>query len=239
MVRGNGVEWRPIRTTMRHGSTNRRALEGKPTLVRAGEWRFVRPRFMDRRNAALPAAVRGTSRGLRGRGTTEGLTRPGGGTRCRGRPQSGTGSSAAPSPCPRARRRTRAPGRGSRPPGIVESRCVSVRYISSGSPPGRSTRPQPCRKSVSPDTNAPFTRKHCEPGVCPGVCRSSTSIDPDLHDVARRVLHEIALLDLRDLPHAGRFLLVHVDRDRVLRDELREPFDRCAPPNDPPTWSGW
>ena len=49
--------------------------------------------------------------------------------------------------------------------------------------PGRSTRPQLPRKSVSPETScegcpASSTRKHWEPGVCPGVCRRRTRMPP-------------------------------------------------------------
>ena len=51
-------------------------------------------------------------------------------------------------------------------------------YICSVSDPGRSTRPQPSMKSVSPETRVFLIRKHCDPGVCPGVCRNSISIGP-------------------------------------------------------------
>src|SRR5439155_1529712 len=33
-------------------------------------------------------------------------------------------------------------------------------------------------KSVSPETSRPSTRKHCEPGVCPGVCRNIRASRP-------------------------------------------------------------
>ena len=46
--------------------------------------------------------------------------------------------------------------------------------MSSGLEPGRSTRPQEPMNSVSPETSALPTRKHCEPGVWPGVCRNLT-----------------------------------------------------------------
>ena len=46
--------------------------------------------------------------------------------------------------------------------------------MSSGFEPGRSTRPQEPMKSVSPETSAFPTRKHCEPGVWPGVWTNLT-----------------------------------------------------------------
>ena len=50
--------------------------------------------------------------------------------------------------------------------------------------PGKSTRPHEFTNSVSPEMRLPSTRKHCDPGVCPGVWRNFTSRSPDLDYVA-------------------------------------------------------
>src|SRR4026209_2076800 len=50
-----------------------------------------------------------------------------------------------------------------------DARRWRLSYISAGSPPGRSVRPQPSRKSVSPATRRPSTRKHWLPRVRPGA----------------------------------------------------------------------
>ena len=59
-------------------------------------------------------------------------------------------------------------------------RRASDAAISSGSPPGRSTRPQPPAKSVSPLNSSPASAsyRHTEPSVWPGVCRTVSRSDP-------------------------------------------------------------
>ena len=68
--------------------------------------------------------------------------------------------------------------------GTRASRVWIDSYMASGSEPGKSVRPQPSRKRVSPATSRPSTRKHWLPGVWPGVWMSSTVDAADPHDVA-------------------------------------------------------
>ncbi len=51
-------------------------------------------------------------------------------------------------------------------------------YIIFAFPPGRSHRPHPSIKRVSPAIRASLYLKHWHPGVCPGVCKHSNSILP-------------------------------------------------------------
>ena len=70
---------------------------------------------------------------------------------------------------PRARASRGGPGRARcrRAPGPAG--CISDSYMAAGSLPGKSVRPQPSRKRVSPAISLPSTRKHWLPGVWPGV----------------------------------------------------------------------
>src|SRR4029450_9290400 len=56
-------------------------------------------------------------------------------------------------------------------PGSVNRRSSIERMMVGKSPPGKLVLPGPPGNSVSPlnRTGAPSTRKHIEPGVCPGV----------------------------------------------------------------------
>ena len=132
--------------------------------------------------------------------------------------------------------------------GDLRSFCVRLSYSASGSPPGRSVRPQPSRNSVSPDTSMPST-----PGsVCPVdvealrarcVTRRVHERDPqvaDLEHVTRRVHDEIRVRTARDALHAERFwcLDVHLGRDVVAPSSAAMPSME-KPIMSPPTWSGW
>ena len=92
----------------------------------------------------------------------------------------GTRSSSCGSrPCSaKGRREYRWPGKRTASSGTRARRLLMESYMASGSDPGRSVRPQPSRKRVSPATRRPSTKKHWLPGVCPGVWISSTSTEP-------------------------------------------------------------
>ena len=64
---------------------------------------------------------------------------------------------------------------------------------------------------MSPETSIPSTKKHCEPGVWPGVWMSVIADRADLDDVARLVQHEIGVRAAGDALHAERFGRLHVD----------------------------
>ncbi len=115
------------------------------------------------------------------------------------------------------------PGYSTVSSGTTASFWVRLSYSASGSPPGRSVRPQLSRNSVSPLTSLPSTKKHCEPGVCPGVWMSVIGIVADVDDVARRVQLEVGVGAPGDALDAPRLvglhvqLRVHVGRVRAAR----------------------
>src|SRR5919202_6108296 len=78
------------------------------------------------------------------------------------------------------------------------SLLVRLSYIASGLLLGKSTRPQAPMNRVSPEISRCCTRKHCEPGVWPGVCNSVIWTSP---------LSPITwLLSVGTLEDAGTFL---------------------------------
>ena len=93
--------------------------------------------------------------------------------------------------------------------------------------PGRSVRPHPSRKSVSPATRRPSTRKHWCPGVWPGVC-SSGCRSTDRDHVARPVRDEMVGADPGGL--ADPLDLVGLDVDRTVDgvEQCRDP-SMCDP----------
>src|ERR1700693_1491944 len=90
-------------------------------------------------------------------------------------------------------------------------RSVSLRlwYIASGSEPGRSTRPHELTNNVSPETRLPSTRKHCDPGVCPGVCGKVTVRSPRALARALGLLFVDVNLGLPPLEHSRCALDIH------------------------------
>ena len=80
----------------------------------------------------------------------------------------------------------------------ASSRRPSDATIASGSPPGRSTRPQPPANSVSPLNSRPSSasKRQTEPSVWPGVCRTLQS------DLAEADLAALGQVDRR-APTAG------------------------------------
>ena len=94
-----------------------------------------------------------------------------------------------------------------------------------GSPPGRSVRPQPSRKRVSP-----LTRRSCDvEALAAGrVPRRVDQLDRDLadhHRVAAGVLHEVGLGEVRHPQHPRRLVGLHVDGHRRRREQLVHPRD--------------
>ena len=81
---------------------------------------------------------------------------------------------------------------------------------------------------MSPATSRPSTKKHCEPGVCPGVWISVIGTAPTVTRVARRVQHEVGVGRAGDALHAVGLLGLHVHLrgHAVEREELGDALDR-------------
>ena len=131
--------------------------------------------------------------------------RRGGPAQANSRPPSRTSSIQARSrpmvvagPCP-----GKTPTPSSRP-----VRRASESTIASGSPPGRSTRPQPPANRVSPLKSRPSSSasRQTEPSVWPGVCRTRRRISPN---------RTIAALGQLDRRHGRRDLERRADGLRV------------------------
>ena len=100
--------------------------------------------------------------------------------------------------------------------------------MSSGLDPGRSVRPQPSRKRVSPATSLPSTRKHWLPGR---VARRVDEGDGDLahhHRVAAGVGGEVVGRDTRGLGDPLDLVGLHVDRHLGELEEVGDARDLVA-----------
>ena len=101
-----------------------------------------------------------------------------------------------------------------------------------GSLPGRSVRPQERMNSVSPEIRRPSTRKHCEPGVCPGVWMKVHGHPPHVDRVAAVDLDEVGA----EAPEEFALGLVHVDLAGDRPSSSSTP-GMSYPKRCPPTWS--
>ena len=133
----------------------------------------------------------------------------------------------------------RCPGYSTALSGTFASFWVRLSYICAGSDPGRSMRPQPSRKRVSPATNRPSTKKHWLPGVWRWGANQFYVHRPDRHDIAALMLHQTLIGQAGDGAHVLRFGGLHMYRDVYVLEEFGKTPSSCMPIIDPPTWSGW
>ena len=99
-------------------------------------------------------------------------------------------------------------------------------YMASGSEPGKSVRPQPSRKSVSPATRRPSTRKHWLPGVCPGVWIISTATCPTCTTSPLWCADQVGPTDAGRALHPGHLFGLDVDRHLHLLEQGADPLER-------------